>query len=532
MFSKALFKQSCKANGILWGIITFAVCFMLASVMIISGNGNMSTMKNGISHTIVESTLQSEMKGRAINYYLTVSEALEGFDTAFLTAYQESLSQGAEQEVAQQNALGAGLGALNDFVNKKATESGFALPTEENPTGSVEYQELQGLVFEVININPTGLMNPDSGVPANFDALYESWGFAAPRYDLANIVDANREEYRLEYSQKNSSIFLAGNMTSDTNIDNIVKTLENFDISREDYINLTYKDESGDDVSMFTGETGIKYINSLANTAIVTFNARVAYEVANGKEYEVAAKEILGDMSASFLTNLPEDVSNALMELGGMDLYGMIVGSMFYKMAGLLLPIIYMIMCANNLIAGQVDSGSMAYVLSTSTKRKQVVFTQAVFLIGSLFVMFCLATVTSFICLACVDGAMVTLTFGQLALLNLGAFLTLFAMSGICFFASCFFNRGKHSMSVGGGLNMFFLVATMLGLFGSSVLPSVVRLKALNFFNYVSLISLFDVTSILSGTLTFLWKWAILIVVGVVFYVVGSIKFKKKDLPL
>ena len=263
MFSKALFKQSCKANGILWGIITFAVCFMLASVMIISGNGNMSTMKNGISHTIVESTLQSEMKGRAINYYLTVSEALEDFDTAFLTAYQGSLSQGAEQEVAQQNALGAGLGALNDFVNKKATESGFALPTEENPTGSVEYQELQGLIFEVININPTGLMNPDSGVPANFDSLYESWGLAAPRYDLANIADANREEYRLQYSQKNSSIFLAGNMTSDTNIDNIVKTLENFDISREDYINLTYKDESGDDVSMFTGETGMKYINDL-----------------------------------------------------------------------------------------------------------------------------------------------------------------------------------------------------------------------------------------------------------------------------
>ena len=87
-------------------------------------------------------------------------------------------------------------------------------------------------------------------------------------------------------------------------------------------------------------------------------------------------------------------------------------------------------------------------------------------------------------------------------------------------------------MAVGGGLNMFFLVATMLGLFGSSVLPSVVRLKALNFFKYVSLISLFDVTSILGGTLTFLWKWAILIVVGVVFYCLGAIKFRKKDLPL
>ena len=524
MFSKALFKQSCKANGVLWAIITFAVCFMLASVMIISGNGNMSTMKTGISNTIVESTLQSEMKGRAINYYLTTSQSLEAFDIAFLTTFQSSLAEGDEQEVAQQKAFGAGVRALVTFVDTKAEEGKI----EKN---SVEYQELQGLVFEVININPAGL-DPTSGLPANFDAVYESWGFEAPKYDLTSITEASRAEYRLSYAQENSSKFLAGNMTSDANITNIVKTLEDFNITREDYINLTYKDENGKEVSMFTGATGIKYINKLANTAIVTFNARVAHEVANGKEYDVAVKEIVGDISASFLTRLPEDVANALMELGGMDLYGMIVGSMFYKMAGLLLPIIYMIMCANNLIAGQVDSGSMAYVLSTSTKRKQVVFTQAVFLIGSLFVMFSLATVTSLICLACVNSPMVTLNFGQLALLNLGAFLTLFAMSGICFFASCFFNRGKHSMAVGGGLNMFFLVATMLGLFGSSVLPSVVRLKALNFFNYVSLISLFDVTSILGGTLTFLWKWAILIVVGVVFYCLGAIKFRKKDLPL
>ena len=87
-------------------------------------------------------------------------------------------------------------------------------------------------------------------------------------------------------------------------------------------------------------------------------------------------------------------------------------------------------------------------------------------------------------------------------------------------------------MAIGGGLNMFFLVATMLGLFGSPILPSIMRMTALNAFNFVSIISLFDVVSILDGTLTFVWKWAILIALGVVGYVVGSIKFKKKDLPL
>ncbi|MDE6613815.1 MAG: hypothetical protein K2K28_04615, partial [Clostridia bacterium] len=102
----------------------------------------------------------------------------------------------------------------------------------------------------------------------------------------------------------------------------------------------------------------------------------------------------------------------------------------------------------------------------------------------------------------------------------------------ICFLASCCFNRSKHSMALGGGLNMFFLVATMLGLFGSPVLPSIIRMEALNAFNYVSIISLFDVVSILEGTTAFIWKWAILIVVGIVCYVAGSLRFKKKDLPL
>ena len=79
---------------------------------------------------------------------------------------------------------------------------------------------------------------------------------------------------------------------------------------------------------------------------------------------------------------------------------------------------------------------------------------------------------------------------------------------------------------------MFFLVATMLGLFGSPVIPSVVRITALNNFNYVSLISLFDVVSILNGGTEWIYKLIILIVIGLVSYIIGSIRFQKKDLPL
>ena len=213
-------------------------------------------------------------------------------------------------------------------------------------------------------------------------------------------------------------------------------------------------------------------------------------------------------------------------------MYSLIVGNVFYKMAGLLLPIIYMIMSANNLIAGQVDSGSMAYVLSTSTKRRQVTFTQALYLVGSLFVMFLCTTITGVICLAKLDSSVITMTYGELVMLNFGAFLTLFALSGVCFFASCVFNRSKYSMSFGGGLSMFALVSTMLGLFGSEIIPSVIRLDALNNFNYVTIITLYDAVSIIDGTSDFIWKLCVLAGIGIIGYITGSVIFKKKDLPL
>ena len=87
-------------------------------------------------------------------------------------------------------------------------------------------------------------------------------------------------------------------------------------------------------------------------------------------------------------------------------------------------------------------------------------------------------------------------------------------------------------MAIGGGLSIFALVAAMLGLFGSPVIPSVVRLEALNAFNYTTIIAFFDVISIIDGTDAFIWKYAVLAVLGMVGYIIGSVKFTRKDLPL
>ena len=277
-------------------------------------------------------------------------------------------------------------------------------------------------------------------------------------------------------------------------------------------------------------EKTIKVYITEYNDEISHLDPALTVEERNKKIEEINNSIIL-EIAGTLLDKLPSEVSNAIEEIGRMDLYALIVGSIFFKIAGLLLPIIYMIMVSNSLIVGQVDSGSMAYVLSTSTKRKSVTFTQSIFMVSSLLLMFILTTITSFICFAIVDVD-TDLTYGKLALINLGAFLALFAMSGINFFTSCIFDRSKRSMAIGGGLSIFFLVATMLGLFGSKVIPSVVRIKALNNFNYVSIISLFNVVNILDGKASFIPGLIILLVIGLAGYIAGSIIFKKKDLPL
>ena len=367
----------------------------------------------------------------------------------------------------------------------------------------------------------------DADKPADYSAaLIENQANLA-----AYLASEERAQYIEERAQYCSSVFLAFNMTQEENVKNIVDALSSFGVTKEKYDSFGYTYAA---------------IKKLAATTAVSYRSRFSYEKAEldkqlaageitAEQYATALadknKEITGDLTNSLLASLPASVSEALEEIGKADLYTLIVGSIFYKLAGLLLPIIFMIMASNNLIAGQVDSGSMAYVLSTSTKRKTVVFTQAMYLIGSLLSMFALTTITGFVCLAFVKSD-VALTCGKLALLNVGAFLVLFALSGLCFFTSCWFDRSKRSMAIGGGLSIFALVAAMLGLFGSPVIPSVVRMDSLNYFNKVTIISFFDVISIMDGTNVFLWKFAVLAVLGVLGYIAGSVRFTKKDLPL
>jgi ABC-2 type transport system permease protein len=60
----------------------------------------------------------------------------------------------------------------------------------------------------------------------------------------------------------------------------------------------------------------------------------------------------------------------------------------FYKLIALILGIVYVVFTANNLVVSEVDSGSMAYTLSTPIKRSSVIFTKSLYLILSIVLMY------------------------------------------------------------------------------------------------------------------------------------------------
>ena len=546
MFSKALFKQSCKANGVMWTIITFAVCFMLACVMLISGNGNIGETKNAIEDTIIQKEIDAAIEERAINYYSLSDSALTTFDKEYIAAFDKAeylktvaaLMAGGKSESEAKTAAASkyyGVAALkvNFAAEQKAVDLGYGDDKEKT-------QEIVGV--SMFALNPELI---EEGSKTLYNAYLGKTEDILDAYDVTSLVvyamqdkgeeyitSIERRDYVSTRAEKAGANFLALNIVSDEAVDEMIKTLSSYGVDRAKYDSFGYNYEN---------------VKKLARNTVITYSNRLEYELselekkyaaggfASEEEYKAAAEKTNADLikaiSGSLLDSLPSEVSDALEDIGQADLYTLIVGSIFYKLAGLLLPIIYMIMASNNLISGQVDSGSMAYVLSTSIKRKTVAFTQAVYLVGSLLAMFLLTTATGCVCLAIV-GTDIGLTYGKLLLLNLGAFLVLFALSGLNFFTSCYFDRSKRSMAIGGGLSIFALVAAMLGLFGSPVIPKVVRLDSLNYFNYTTIISMFDVVSIMDGTTVFSWKFAILAALGLIGLIAGSLKFTKKDLPL
>ncbi len=218
------------------------------------------------------------------------------------------------------------------------------------------------------------------------------------------------------------------------------------------------------------------------------------------------------------MSDMVKDTPLANM-LGSTTFLGMLAQT-FYSMQGVILPLIFVIMTANSLIASQVDRGSMAYLLSTPIKRSTVVRTQAIYLVLSLVVMFTTLTIVGVLAVQTFQSD-IDFNLADLIMLNVGLFLLMFATSSISFLFSCIFNLSKNSLAFGAGIPLAFFLFELMGKVDSS----------LEGFKYLSLNSLFDTDAIINNG-NYSIQFIILGVVGIVLYMIGIRVFKEKDLPL
>ena len=196
------------------------------------------------------------------------------------------------------------------------------------------------------------------------------------------------------------------------------------------------------------------------------------------------------------------------------------LGSYYYGFIAIMFPMIYCIIVGNRLVARHVDSGSMAYLLSTPHSRITIVGTQALYFLTSITVLLALVMITGLATAQAMFPG--ELNISGFIMINIITLLTFYAISGICFFFSCLFDDTKYSLAFGAGIPIAFFVLKMLS--GVSEQSAWIG----NF----SLYSLLDPTRILAGGSFTAIAAIILVTVSIVMYTSAIIIFNRKNLPL
>lgn len=217
---------------------------------------------------------------------------------------------------------------------------------------------------------------------------------------------------------------------------------------------------------------------------------------------------------------LPQNLRTALgIEQFDGTLAGVLGGGL-YGSVFRLLPMLFTVPAADRLLAGRVENGTMAYLLSAPGGRRRTVVTQIYYLAASLFLMFFSVFAAGCICgLVCKRGKLLV---GMFFLMNFGAFCLHFCLAGISFLASCISNERRVSLMIGAGIPILLYLIWMLSNMGG----------IFDYLKYATVFSLFSISVILDGSVLFALTYPVLLLAGAACFWLGSHIFRKRDLPL
>lgn len=349
----------------------------------------------------------------------------------------------------------------------------------------------------------------------------------------------------IKRDSKNSNEYFDGNKVNEIAIADRVNSIVG-KMAAQQLID-SYNDKHGTsitDVSQITsedssmdGKSMMDSVYAYSSGGISSFRYLYSSNLEKGYKGTDALLAAMVKSCTGVIDQLPNKVNDSLTEMGSMNTYGIFVGVVAFGMASILIPMVYTITLADSLVAEKVETGSLAFTMSTPIKRSTFIFTEACYLIGT----------EVFMGLVLFLGGLLARTYGiamggtdlieslpisDISQYALGNFMVTLAISGICFCASSIFNKVRFAISYGGGLNIFFFICSILGLFGTKAIPGTVRIESMNYFNYVTILSLNDGVAVMEASAVYWYKLIGLLAIALLTYISGSIVFTKKDLPL
>lgn len=310
------------------------------------------------------------------------------------------------------------------------------------------------------------------------------------------------------------------------------------DYNKNNKVQISSIDEITVNNYSMDGKELMQYVDNYAASGITSYKTYKADAIKNGYNKNEAQLIAVSKGSLGVINQLPTSIQDSLTEMGNMNTYGIIVGVIAFGIAVLLIPMVYTVLTANSLVSEKIESGSLAFTMSTPISRGSFIFTSGIYLIFTeIFMAVCLTGVS--VIAQLIGGyfgsgdLLTALPISNIVAYGLGNFMVSLAISGICFMSSCLFNKTNNNIGVSGGISIFFFICAILGLFATKAIPGTIRITSMNIFNYLTIFSLFDSLAVMDGSwMLFFMKLLVLFGITIVTYIIGSIKFTKKDLPL
>ncbi|MDD5294127.1 MAG: ABC transporter permease subunit [Candidatus Izemoplasmatales bacterium] len=230
--------------------------------------------------------------------------------------------------------------------------------------------------------------------------------------------------------------------------------------------------------------------------------------------YDPEYLELMDQLLALF----PEALIKAMnFDQLGTTLFSFMSGYL-YGFLVFLFPMVVSVVVNHRLIATQVDSGSMAFLLSTPNSRTKIIVTQMVFSFVSHILMIAIYTgIGLFFAEVLYPQEMAV---GPFLLLNVYAMVLYLVIGGIGFFFSVVANDKSVSLGFGLGIPVAFLIFQMLSSADDD----------LSFFRYLTLFTLFDPSRVGVDNLAIWVRILIMIGVASVLYMGAIMVFRKKNL--